>query len=160
MTFDTPEEISLRSLVGLPAVYEGRRLGNIEQVLLTPDADRLQGMVLRRGVMPARWIPAGDVALPGEICVVLRSPPRRYTAKYKRQAAFCPAGVRDSAGLMLGWITDSRIHIVTGQVTALEVALSLGEVMLGGRYLARRWAVDPLSGQVIIPCGYALENQP
>lgn len=147
----------LGSLVGLPAALEGRMVGRVEQAVLTPDGRSLRGLVLRHGLGSARWAAAGSIGVLGQVAVVLREKPVRPPKK----ADFMLTSVKDSAGLNLGRVTDVYINPETMQVVALEISLGVVEELRLGRMLARQYVVRPTPeepGQVLIPCGYALER--
>lgn len=146
--------IRLGSLIGLPAVLEGRIVGRVEQALLTGDGAGLRGLALRRGLGSARFAPAGDLAAVGSVSVILRRAPVRMP----RESPFCFAGVKDTAGLQLGRVTDVYLRADSLKVAALEVSLGPLEDVQRGRMLARHFSVDPLSAQVLIPTGCALER--
>lgn len=144
-------------LLGLPAVWSGRIVGHVEQGLLTPDGGQLDGLVLRRGMGSARFAPARTVAALGSVSVILAARPRRLSGR----PPFRFACVKDTAGLLLGRVTDVYLHPSTLRVAALEVSLGPVEDVLTGRLLARRFALDPQGdggAQVLIPTGCALER--
>lgn len=152
----TTSEMRLGQLLGLPVILEGRMIGRIERAVISPEGDRLRGVMLRRGLGGAKWASREDIEVLGEVSVILRHPP----ARAPRDAGFSLRGVRDTGGMALGWVTDAYLHTGSFRLTALEISLGLMEELRGGRYLARRWSVSPGTGEVLIPCGCALEKRP
>lgn len=144
----------LGRIVGLPAVHQGRAAGRVEQAVLTPDGQRLRGLILRQGMGGARWAAAEDVLILGQVSVILIRPPGRVPA----HADFTLSAVKDSGGMLLGWVTDVYLDAATRAVSALEVDLGPIETLRAGRLLARAFAVSPEDGCVMIPCGCALER--
>lgn len=144
--------IRLGSIVGLPAAVGGRMVGRVEQAVLTSDGRRLRGVVIRHGLGSARWAPAENIAVLGDVSVILISKPGRVP----RDAQFSFPAVKDTAGLNLGRVTDVYIHPATLRVAALEISLGLWEEITLGRMLARQFTLQ--QGQVLVPCGCTLER--
>ena len=151
----TTSEIRLGQLLGLPVILEGRMVGRIERAVITPDGECLRGVMLRRGLGGAKWASRDHIEVLGEVSVILKHPPTRVP----KDADFAFHGVRDTGGMALGWVTDAYLHTGSFRLTALEVSLGLMEELRGGRYLARKWSVTPETGEVLIPCGCALEKR-
>ena len=149
--------IRLGSVTGLPVVYAGRMLGRVEQAVLTPDGQRLRGLIVRRGFGGARWLALEDVRVLGQVTVIAGKMPGRTP----RDADFSLGCVRDTAGLDLGRVTDVYLSPESFRVTALEITLGPIEELRCGRMLAREFSVCPAPGepgQVLIPTGCALEK--
>lgn len=149
--------IRLGSIVGLPAALDGRMVGRVEQTVLTHDGHALRGLVVRHGLGGARWVDAAHIAVLGNVSVILACKPGRLPV----DADFILTSVKDTAGLNLGRVTDAYVNPATMQITALEVSLGLVEEITLGRMLARHFVVRPTPdepGQVLIPCGCALER--
>ncbi len=149
--------IRLSSITGLPVVYDGRMLGQVEQAVLTPDGRMLRGLVIRRGFGTARWLAREDVQVLGQVTVIAGRAPGRSP----RDANFTLGCVRDTAGLDLGRVTDVYLLPESGRVAALEITLGPVEELRCGRMLARTFAVCPTpdeAGQVLIPTGCTLER--
>lgn len=151
--------IRLGRLSGLPVVLGGRMIGRVEQAVLTPDARRLRGLVIRHGLGAARWVAAADVRLIGEVSVIIAARP----GKLPQGADFALTTVRDTGGMRLGRVTDVFLDPATMETAALEVSLGLVEALTIGRQMARTFAPMPSPddpGQVLIPCGAVLEAPP
>lgn len=148
-------DIRLGSVLGLPAVLDGTLLGRVERAVVTPDGRALRGLVIRRGLGGARWLDTARIAVLGEVSVIAGAPPVRPP----RDADFSLRMVKDTGGMTLGWVTDVFLNPATLRLTALELTLGVTEELLGGRLIARSWSVVPGSGQVLVPCGCALETR-
>ena len=149
--------IRLGSLVGFPAVLEGRMVGRVEQTVLTQNGRSLRGLVIRHGMGSAKWAGCERICLLGEVSVILRGRPGRMP----EGAGFALQRVKDADGLILGVVTDAYVNPCTFRVTALEISLGLVEELTCGRMLARAFAVSPVpgeTGQVILPSGSLLER--
>lgn len=132
-------EMRLGRVLGLPAILGERCVGHVESAALEQDGRRLRGLVLRRGLGGARWIPREGVGVLGDVSVVLKRPPCRPP----RDADFTLQGVKDESGLTLGRVTDVWLSPKTLEVTALEVTLGPTEDLLRGRLRVLEWAVQP-----------------
>lgn len=152
----TISDLRLSRLLGLPVILGGKTVGRVERAVVSPDGRRLRGLILRQGLGGARWAGLEDIAVLGEVSVILQHPPVRLPP----DAGFALRSVQDSGGLTLGWVTDVLLNPATCRVSALEVSLGLMEELMGRRFLVRCWTVTPRTGQVMIPCGPMLETRP
>lgn len=149
--------IRLGTVTGLPVVLSGRMMGRVEQTVLTSDGHSLRGLVVRHGIGGAKWVDSGRIRVLGDVSVIISDKPDRLP----KDADFSLTSVKDTGGLNLGRVTDVYLNPQTFQVTALEITLGLVEEMTCGRMLAREFVVRPAPqepGQVLIPCGLALEK--
>ena len=147
-------DVRLACVLGLPVVLRGRMIGRVERAVVTADGKSLRGLTVRRGLGGAKWVEARRIMVLGEVSVIIDDAPERLP----RDADFSLRTVRDTGGMTLGWVTDVLLDPQTYRVTGLELTLGLVEELLGGRLIARNWAVVPGTGQVLVPCGYALET--
>lgn len=147
-------EIRLNCVLGLPVILRGRMVGRVERAVVEPDGRRLRGLTIRRGLGGAKWVEARDVAVLGEVSVIVDDEPSRLP----HDADFSLRMVKDTAGMTLGWVTDVFLNPETFHVTGLELTLGLMEELLGGRLIARSWTVVPGTNQVLVPCGCVLET--
>ena len=151
--------IRLSSVQGLPVIFGSTSLGKVEETALTGDGRALLGLKVRKGLGSARWIPREDILVLGEVSVIVRRKPLHLP----QNAGLSLSGVKDSAGLNLGRVTDVLLHRHSLQVAALEISLGLMEEFTFGRMLARHFTVPAAPdepGQVLIPCGAVLEKPP
>lgn len=147
-------DVRLACVLGLPVVLRGRMVGRVERAVVTADGRSLRGLTVRRGLGGAKWVEARRILVLGEVSVVIDDVPERLP----RDADFSLRTVKDTGGMTLGWVTDVLLNPVTYRVTGLELTLGIVEELMGGRLIARSWAVVPGTGQVLVPCGYALET--
>lgn len=139
-------EVRRGRLLGLPCVLGGRDVGRVERCLLAQDGHRLTGLLLRRGLSPARFVPAENVALVGDVSVILRSAPLRT----RREADFPLSTVKDSTGLTLGYVTDLWIRPDSLNVTAIEITLGPIDEWRHGRRRVDTWTVNH-AREVLVP---------
>ena len=150
--------VRLGSVTGLPVVCSGRMLGRVEQSILTPSGKSLRGMVIRKGMGGAKWLENDQILVIGGVSVLARGP----AGKLPKDADFSLTSVKDASGLRLGRVTDVFLNPETRRVTALEVSLGLVEELRHGRSLIRDFVVQPVPrepGQVLVPCGFVLEQE-
>ena len=146
-------DVRLGSVLGLPVILRGRMVGRVERGVVTADGRGLRGLTVRRGLGGAKWVGSNHIVVLGEVSVIIDDDPGRLP----HDADFDLGTVKDTGGMPLGWVTDVFLNPVTYRVTGLELTLGLVEELLGGRLIARTWTVVPGTGQVLVPCGYALE---
>ena len=149
--------IRLSSITGLPVVYAGKMLGRVEQAVLTPDGKSLRGLVVRKGLGIARWLPVEMVQVMGRVTVIAQS----HLSRMPGGADFALGSVRDTAGLELGRVTDVYLTGEGYRVAALEITLGPLEDLRCGRMLSRTFSVCEAPGergQVLIPTGCVLER--
>ena len=147
-------DIRLNSVLGLPVILRGRMIGRVERAVITRDGRSLRGLMIRRGLGGAKWIDSEQIAVLGEVSVIVD----KETVRLPRDADFDLGMVKDTAGMTLGWVTDVLLNPATYRVTGLELTLGFMEELLGGRLIARSWTVIPGTDEVLVPCGYALET--
>ena len=147
-------DVRLACVLGLPVVLRGRMIGRVERAVVTADGKNLRGLTVRRGLGGAKWVEARRIMVLGEVSVIIDEAPERLP----RDADFSLRTVKDTGGMTLGWVTDVLLDPQTYRVTGLELTLGLIEELLSGRLIARSWTVVPGTGQVLVPCGYALET--
>lgn len=142
-------ELRLGRVLGLPVILGERCVGHVERAALDGEGRYLKGLMLRRGLGGARWVPREGVGVLGDVSVVLKMPPCRPP----RDADFSLRSVKDESGLTLGRVTDAWLRPETLEITALEVTLGPVEDLLRGRLRVQEWTVQPGEnghGQVLI----------
>ena len=149
--------IRLGRLTGLPVVSGGHTIGHVEQSILTRDGLHLRGLTVRHGFGSARWIPAHAISVIGDVAIIIDGKPCRAP----KDCTFTLTIVWDSAGLLLGRVTDVYIGHGSHAVQALEISLGPIETLRYGRCIARSFTVSAITtdtGHVMIPCGCTLER--
>ena len=129
----------------------------MEQATLTTDGRTLRGVTVRHGIGAARWVAADDVAILGQVAVIIVRKPEKRPC----DVDFRLGTVWDTAGLPIGRVTDAYLCRATRCVQALEVSLGPLETLRLGRFVARDFSVmqgDAPPGSVMIPCGCVLER--
>ncbi len=148
-------EVRIRRVLGLPAILGEAMVGHVERAVLTRDGRHLRGLMIRRGLGSAKWVPGEHIRVLGDVSVILGQRPVRPP----RDTAFTLRTVKDESGLTLGRVTDAWISTETLDVTAIEVTLGLLEDLRTGRRRVTQWAVQGMdgnaggeaAGQVLIP---------
>lgn len=119
---------SLNRMVGLPVVLGDERVGCVERAALTPDARKLDGVVVRRGLGGARWVAADAVEMVGESCVVIRRKPARAASLPKEKSLVALS----TSGKRVGEVTDALVCGDTLRLLALEVSAGPLYRLMGG----------------------------
>lgn len=130
---------SLRRMIGMPVVWQGETLGYVERGVLTQSAKKLQGLVVRRGLGNAKWIPRKLILVVGGTCVLVCGETTRMpkTPEVQLTRAYLTTG--ECAGL----VTDAMIGGETLRVTALEVSEGPLYHLMGRRAYATDFCVRP-----------------
>ncbi|NLV58142.1 MAG: hypothetical protein GXY67_05175 [Clostridiales bacterium] len=130
---------SLQRIIGMPVVGNGKTLGFVERGVLSKSGKRLQGLVIRRGLGSARWVPRRAISMIGSACVLVCGEathlPKEPEVRLTR--VFLTSG--ESAGM----VTDALIHGETFQVTALEVSDGPLYRLLGRKAYATAYRLRP-----------------
>ena len=50
---------SLNRIAGMPVIWQDRQIGCVERAIADASARRLRGLVIRKGIGLARWLPSG-----------------------------------------------------------------------------------------------------
>ncbi len=142
---------SLRRMIGMPVVLEGQTLGYVERGVLTPSARKLQGLVMRRGLGSARWIPRKLILVIGNACVVVCA----EGLKMPKTAEPHLSKVYLTSGECAGLVTDAVVNGETLQVAALEVSQGPLYHLMGQRAYAMDYSVRkeaPVQETDVRPC--------
>lgn len=135
---------SLNRLMGMPVVWRDRQVGLVERAAADAARQRLCGLVVRRGIGSARWVPCEDILLLGESCVVLRARPVRLPEELPE--AF--GRVFLTTGESAGEVTDAVLHREQRRILALEVSPGPLYRLAGRCVYAPGYHVQP--GRVIV----------
>ncbi|MCI5771335.1 MAG: PRC-barrel domain-containing protein [Clostridiales bacterium] len=133
---------SLKRLIGLPVILDGRTVGHVLRGVLTTDGQQLRGLVIRGGLRGARWLPAARITLLGRVSVIGEG----STDKLPRDTAFRLFRVSDADGTRLGVVSDAMLHEDTLRVLALEISAGPVDDLISGRFFATAFAVRPADG--------------
>ncbi len=145
---------SLNRLLGLPVVFNGQKIGQIERAIVDEKGRSLHGIVVRSGIRPAKWLGAKEIAALGGVSVLCKTKPQ----KLPKDADFSLSRVQDTSGLRLGVVTDVLLDDETFSVFALEISSGpLDDFMRGRSYckefVVKKSRINPREGDVLIPCG-------
>ena len=142
-------DMRLGRILGLPAVCGERVVGHVERAVPDETGAHLQGFIIRRGLGGAKWVDRSQVAVLGDVSVILHQRPGRVP----KGSDITLSSVKDESGLTLGRITDLWISKDALDITALEVTLGPLADLTSGRRRVHKWAVQPGEDgmQVLIP---------
>lgn len=118
---------SLNRIAGMPVIWQDRQIGCVERAIADASARRLRGLVIRKGIGTARWLPAGSVRLIGRRCVLAGAKPEAL-----------PDGLTDvmmqaylTTGERAGQVSDALFSGLTLQLVALEITPGPVYALLG-----------------------------
>lgn len=136
---------SVRSMVGLAVLLEGRRLGRVADVELDDSLTRMTGLFVDSGLGGIRRIDNRQVQLLGRVSVMV-------SGRGKRCPRPDPALRRAllSDGSRVGAITGAMINSQTRKVEALELSASYLEDILWGRRWIFRYAVRKDGADILV----------
>lgn len=123
--------VRMSVLRNYPVICGKERLGLLQSVSLDEAQKRVCALIVSCGIRGKRVILPQDVTSIGD-GFILAGQARRY--KRSDETAPCPF-VRDSAGLLVGYVTDYAIDEATLDVMAIEMKPG----HLTGRRLGRLW---------------------
>lgn len=139
---------SLNRMVGMPVVWQDTQLGYVERAIPDPRARRLAGVVVRKGIGSAKWLPSDSILVAGGQCVLASRKPGHMPdeGEGSLRRAFLTTG--ESAGE----VTDVIILGDTLKMAALEVSPGPVYHLLGRRAYAVDFRVDAATrpGEVVV----------
>ncbi len=137
---------TVRGMLGMPVVCDGRKIGRMIQADIAEDFRQLDGIWLNAGLRGARYIPSDRLEMIGKACII--SDDRGGKKPMRAQPVFRRAVSTD--GQRLGAITGAEIDEITFSVTALELSAGLWDDLLWRRQRVTRFAVNRETGEVVI----------
>ena len=146
----------VRTLIGMPVICGHRRIGRVLRAEIDGDIRRLEGVWISGGLRGARFIPAEDLEMLGEVAVIAATPGGRGPAP--GPGLFRRAVSTD--GARLGAITGAEIDELSFNVVALELCAGLWDDLFARRERVLRYTVNRETGEVIVdPAGDGKEAQ-
>ena len=126
--------MTLNQLTGLPVVWQGSVVGQVDRGVMDDQARQLLGLIIRHGLGAAKWVTSRSISLIGQRCVVTAMRPLRLP----QQLPSVASRVYLPNGSLLGQVTDALLCRETQRVQALEISESLMGHLMG----RRRYAMD------------------
>ena len=136
----------IRSLIGLPVVVSGKKIGRVVQPELSDDLTRAEGIWVDAGLCGTRFIESDRIRLIGDVAITADDAGKRKSLQSR--ALFRRAIGTD--GCRLGAITGAEIDPLSFRIEALELSLGLWNDLLSGRERVSLFTVDRQSGNVIV----------
>ena len=136
---------TLNQLTGLPVIWHGGVVGQVERGVMDAQAHCLAGLIVRHGLRSAKWIPLQQISLLGRYCVVTDRRPVRLPTTLPPVTS----RVYLTNGSLAGWVTDALLCRETQSVEALEISESLLGRLMGQRRYAAVYQVE--QGKAVIP---------
>ncbi|MBR6571767.1 MAG: hypothetical protein IKK75_15070 [Clostridia bacterium] len=107
---------SVNRLIGRKVLWRDQELGHVERAVADAESRRLHGLVIRRGMGSARWVPADSIRLEGRSCV-LKEQPVRLPKQEPMEVRYAVL----ASGQRAGEVCDVILHADTLRIAALEV---------------------------------------
>ncbi|MBE5802357.1 MAG: hypothetical protein E7319_08730 [Clostridiales bacterium] len=141
---------TLNRLVGLPVIWQGKQMGLVERGVPDTQANHLSGLVIRRGMRAAKWVPSQAVTMIGQQCVMVRGKPKRIP----RDLPEPMKRVYLVDGQCVGEVTDAVVGADSLRVYALEISSGplyrlMGQRMYAADYRVRQEKLH--TGEVVAP---------
>ena len=134
----------VRNLVGLPVLYEGRRIGRAMQVELSEDLTHMRGVIVDCGLRGRRFLPAGQGLLLGSVAIISDSMGRRAKANPQplRRAQSVDGQLRCA-------VASAMVDEGTGAVRAILISRGYLDDLLHGRQWIGAGRYSVANGNVI-----------
>lgn len=138
--------MTLNHLTGMPVIRQGEQIGLVERAVADAQAKQLEGIILRRGLRAAKWIPLSGIEWVGSRCIAVGCEPMPLPPALPVQAAH----VYLTGGGLAGQVADLLISSDSMRVVALEVCAGPWYRLLGRSSYAREYQVRQGMGQVLV----------
>lgn len=129
----------LDQLTGMPVVWQDKLVGWVEHGITDAQASQLLGLIIRRGLHAAKWVPSHGIRLIGQHCVAVSVQPFRLPLQLPQRVRRM---YRDD-GSLIGMVTDAVLCAETCQIKALEVCESSLGRFLGRQRYAMEYRIGP-----------------
>ena len=139
---------TLNRVVGMPVVLRDACIGYVERALADEDYRWLQGLVIRRGIGLAHWLPRESILLIGQECVLAGQAAKRMPSLQERQ----PVQAFLATGQWVGLVSDAVLQGDTMQLKALEISKGPLYSLFGSRDYARQYHIarEASTGRAVV----------
>lgn len=141
---------SLNRMVGMPVIWQDKKIGFVERGIADPQARRLWGIVVRHGIGSAKWIPSDALVLVGEHGVIARHMPEAIPNALLEEMS----EVYLTNGERVGLVSDGILGGCSFKMRALEISPGLLYRLMGDTSYAVRYHVSRTREgrtQVVVP---------
>ncbi len=136
---------SAKSLLGMPVIRSGEKLGRVALILPDDDLRALCGVYISCGMAGTRFISRAQLDMIGEVSILVHDAGKRLSPDSR--PLFRRALSAD--GRRIGAITDALIDEETLCIEALELSCGYIDDLLHGRTRIRQFMVQK-NGDVIV----------
>ncbi len=130
-------------LVGLPVVFRGEQIGQVERCVADQEAAFLRGLIVRHGMGGAKWVPSRLVDTMGRQCILVRGRPEAMPGWVPEE----PKLLYLTNGQLAGEITDVVLTEPDWRMVALEVSAGLLQRLTGRRMYATEYHIRQSGGR-------------
>lgn len=141
---------SLNRMVGMPVIWQDKKIGSVERGIADPQARHLWGVVVRRGIGAAKWLPSDALVLVGERSVLARRMPESMPDALPSEMN----EVYLTNGERVGQVSDGVLGGCSLKMRALEVSPGLLYRLMGDTSYAVRYHINRTREgrtQVVVP---------
>lgn len=145
----------IRTMIGMPVVCHGKRIGRAIQADISQDLKHLSGLWIDAGLRGTRYISSENVEMLGSVAILTdgNGSRKRLTSSPMFHRAVSTDGQRQGA------ITGAEINDLSFAVEALELSGGLWDDLIYGRRRIFNFIVNRETGEVIIdPAGEEKEG--
>lgn len=137
---------TLNRTTGMPVILRDTCVGYVERAVPDRFYHRLEGVVVRKGIGLARWLPRADIRLIGRECVLAAKSPQRMPETEERHGVqvFLPTGQ------WTGMVSDAVLEGGSLCVVALEISKGPLYSLLGNRTYASSYRFAGRSGGAVV----------
>lgn len=137
---------SIRALIGLPVIVNGKRAGRVVQVEVSDDLTEMAGLWMSAFFFGTRYIPADCLCTLGSVSVIADHPGDR---KRCRTLSLFRRAV-GSDGSRLGAVTGALIDELSFHIEMLELSCGVWDDLADGRRHIRSFSLNQETGNVIV----------
>lgn len=137
---------TLNRTAGMPVILRDTCVGYVERAVPDRFYHRLEGVVVRKGIGLARWLPRADIRLIGRECVLAAKSPQRMPELEERHGV----QVFLLTGQWTGMVSDAVLEGDSLGLLALEVSKGPLYSLLGSRCYASSYRFAGHNGGAVV----------
>ena len=137
---------NLRTLIGMPVICDGKKLGRVAQAAVSDNLTRMKGLWVDAGLFGTRFLPSEEISVIGDVAVVADTPGKRK--KMRERPIFLRAISTD--GERLGAIVGAYVDEISFLIVALELSSGYPDDFMRGRQKIRDFSADRRRAEAIV----------
>lgn len=144
--------VKMSAMRNCPVICKNKRIGLMQGMYMESDAKQVSALIVACGFRGKRIVQRGDIQSVANGFVLIRNTERAKDLHDCMGSIF----VRDTAGLLVGRVTDYAIDENTMQILAVEILTGY----LPGVYMKRIWIFNyeyHNPGEFVVPASFGSE---